>query len=458
MEDQEGVEQQGGLNSFSPQDAADYIQGLLDQSSAGTFSEEAKKAALSEFQQARVGREQSFNEMMNQITAAKQRLLAQPTALSREDYVRKLGVALTAPKERTDPRFYERQNLATFLRDINQFNVQQSEAEKAAKIRQAEEAGKWDQLAAKYGLESAEKRYTAAAGLLGKIKDAAGKAPQLQSGAGRQYVLPDGTRKEQVFDPTPGRGPGIINEKGEWERPPEGARLVTSSALNPLSANQFDARQLEFQTDVQGLSKLQKFFSNVQNARTGFSGIADQFIAGLKTLTGGKLTPEQFSRLDAQSQQQVLLGALRTTALGPGALSNYDAERLVRGLGGDVSGLFNKDVMAARMQELFDEKLQRAQINSAILKRTAPYLGYDANAFEIPEEFKSLYGARREVSKPPPAAPGAKPPPAAGKPPAAPVQLPQTKVVQGQTWTLHEDKQGRKAYVSPDGKQFEEVP
>lgn len=107
----------------------------------------------------------STEDVLSQITAARKRLEMQPTSKTRGEYVRGLAEKLTAPKESTDPRFYERRNLYTFLRDVGQYGAEQSEAEKQAKLKRQEDLAKLDELKAKY-------RQSSALGLLKELEPA----------------------------------------------------------------------------------------------------------------------------------------------------------------------------------------------------------------------------------------------------------------------------------------------
>ena len=117
---------------------------------------------------------QSFQTVLQDIEAAKQRLLAQP---SRRETLQQIATKLTQPRERTDPRFYERQNLYTFLRDIGEVGAEQTAARKTAE----QEAAKLDQLANKYRLERTQDRGSKARQLLAQYLS---KEPETQTGRG----------------------------------------------------------------------------------------------------------------------------------------------------------------------------------------------------------------------------------------------------------------------------------
>ena len=117
---------------------------------------------------------QSFQTVLQNIETATQRLLAQP---SRRETLQQIATKLTQPRERTDPRFYERRNLYTFLRDIGEVGAEQTAARKTAE----QEAAKLVQLANKYRLERAQQQGNKARQLLAQYLS---KEPETQTERG----------------------------------------------------------------------------------------------------------------------------------------------------------------------------------------------------------------------------------------------------------------------------------
>lgn len=105
--------------------------------------------------------EKANQKILDEITKARDFLLSQPTEKSRREYVRGLASALTAPRERTDPRFYERRNLFTLLRDIGEYGSAEEKAAKEAKLAQQQQLAKLDELRAKYEQQAAAQQLTA---------------------------------------------------------------------------------------------------------------------------------------------------------------------------------------------------------------------------------------------------------------------------------------------------------
>jgi len=419
--------------------------------------------------QKKIGEYEKYSkDVLGQISAARDRLLAQPTQKTRGEYVRGLAEALTAPKKPTDPEFFERRNLYTFLRDVGRYGTAEDAAAKKAAIEREDALGKLKELEARYGAQSAmdlikeigpELRATAAA-----AAKSGQKTGDYFPSEGRQYVFknPEAAgvasgRAPQVFRKD--FGYGYIDDQGNFRaqrEAPAGTRVVTSAALNPATVQKFDERQLSFEEDKMGLEKLQSYFTNVGSLDRGFKNLANVFVANIKNFLGKKIDGKEFNTLDTAAKQQALLGALRTEVLGPGVLTEIDAQRLINTLGGDIlSGKLNPDLVASRLQDIYKEKHQRASLNSRILKRDAGFFGYDPEEFDI--KLPSRLGG--DVLRPP--ANQTKPketkPPAAGTAGAATTTLPNTKDVNGKKYVLHKDAEGNKAYIGPNGE-IEVVP
>lgn len=124
--------------------------GLSSVPSVGGLRSELFKRLLEREKKASETEQQDFNTVLSTIEQAKQRLLAQPT---KGEELRNIAMRLTQPRKESDPRFYERRNLYTFLRDIGEYGGEQAEARKEAEAK----ALQLDQLAAKYRMERAQK-------------------------------------------------------------------------------------------------------------------------------------------------------------------------------------------------------------------------------------------------------------------------------------------------------------
>jgi len=153
-----------------------------DSPAAGTFlDEEAEVQNVSpldsfvrkEYESARAAYSDSTASVLDQIKKARELLLAQPTSQTRAEYVQGLAQKLSAPKSPDDPRFFERRNLHTFLRDVGQYGAEQRQTEREAKLKQQQDLQKIDELAARYGEETGYKRLQLASQLMGRARSGA---------------------------------------------------------------------------------------------------------------------------------------------------------------------------------------------------------------------------------------------------------------------------------------------
>ena len=103
-EDQEATE--------SPKSGLSTLEGLRSQ-----LMKREQEASVEEGKQRKV---------LEQLQAARLKLLEAP---SRKEMLMGLAQKLSAPRAQTDPRFYERQNLYTFLRDVGEYGQEQKQAE-----------------------------------------------------------------------------------------------------------------------------------------------------------------------------------------------------------------------------------------------------------------------------------------------------------------------------------------
>ena len=120
------------------------------------------------------------------------------------------------------------------------------------------------------------------------------------------------------------------------------------------------------------LSKLTNYFNSQEGRQFGFKGVADRFVAGIKSMLGSddprlKLTNEQLSQKLSESQLQGLLGASRLDVVGGGVMTEQDALRVLAALGGDVNAMQNPQVVEARIREIYGTRYKRYDTDLGIL-------------------------------------------------------------------------------------------
>lgn len=100
-------------------------------------------------------RESKFGEMIGAIDAATKKLLEKPVQ-ERPGFFRELAGALARPTDPRDPRFYEKRNFFTALRDIGEYGTQRREEEKKLLEARQSQVEKLQDLKRKYEFEEAQ--------------------------------------------------------------------------------------------------------------------------------------------------------------------------------------------------------------------------------------------------------------------------------------------------------------
>lgn len=248
--------------------------GLSSVSSVGGLRSELFKRLLEREKRASETEQQDFNTVLSTIEQAKQRLLAQPT---KSEELRNIAMRLTQPRKESDPRFYERRNLYTFLRDIGEYGGEQAEARKEAEAK----ALQLDQLAAKYRMERAQKEASQARQLMAQyFKEPAAKAErqseferliaglpedeQKRMRLERARVMSSRAPRAEKTEPDPDRPSSVVLSRiygvANKELGPVKARL---DALNETRAAIADAR-----TNPAQVPQVDRFFARLSGDST----------------------------------------------------------------------------------------------------------------------------------------------------------------------------------------------
>lgn len=147
------TEDMTGLESEEEQDTEE-VQAPL----SSVAPDETRQFLLGQARKREEERSKLFQAELDRIEAAKQRLLAQPTELSRREMLRSIASKLAQrPTDPRDPRFFERRNLFTTLRDIGEAGGEMSELEKKRKLEQQSQLEQLEALRGKYMYGEAER-------------------------------------------------------------------------------------------------------------------------------------------------------------------------------------------------------------------------------------------------------------------------------------------------------------
>ena len=258
------------LDQEDQEAADDTAQSGLSAVPASTdFREMYRRRLLKREEEALAQEEKDFATVLSSIEKAKQRLLAQPT---KGEELRNIAMKLTQPRKATDPRFYERRNLYTFLRDIGEYGGEQAAARKKAE----EEALALDEMAAKYRLERAQKEGSQARQLLAQYlskeptqardsrttdeKNAASMGMTLEEYLNFKADLIKKSRPEKA-EPDPNRPSSVVQAR---------VASVRDRKLAPISAK------------LTSVSQAQSLLKAAKEGSPTASKQLDRFLAGLQ--------------------------------------------------------------------------------------------------------------------------------------------------------------------------------
>lgn len=191
---------------------------------------------------------------------------------------------------------------------------------------------------------------------------------------GEIFALPSGQIVASVFE----------NGKYYYDTPtgrkpvPPDARPTTAGVAAPLSQSQFIKYRQEIEKDKIALSQLDNYFSTVKDMNVGYSRLADQISANAKKFFGNPLSAQELATQLARGQVQGLVGLFRTEIVGPGVVTEQDAQRIMSALGGDPSKLQDPQVTESLLRDLYDRKKANIEFLQGELSRSNPYYGTPA--------------------------------------------------------------------------------
>lgn len=142
-----------------------------------------------------------------------------------------------------------------------------------------------------------------------------------------------------------------IDQK-EWQS-------VTAGDANLyLDPTQVSKMSQDLIKEENGIRSLTNFFEGVEDLPVGIEKLASRISRAAKAFMGDEeLTDEEVELGISQARQQALLGKIRTDVLGPGVLTEIDAQRLIGSLGGDISSVFTQPkIVAKRLYETLQQK------------------------------------------------------------------------------------------------------
>jgi len=210
---------------------------------------------------------------------------------------------------------------------------------------------------------------------------------------GGAFALPDGTIVSGMFDPNIG---SYVYETGKGLATlPEGSRPTTAGVAGPLSAKQFNTLTSELNNEQNSLTKINNYLSSVGNTDVGLTRLANDISANAKTLFGSKkLSNKELTQQVAKGQLQGLLGMLRIDVVGPGVMTEQDAQRVIDAVGGNFDVLQNPERVKELLKEIIEQKQKRINLlNGQVQFSERFYPGIYDSSFSNSDYSSSDYGA-----------------------------------------------------------------
>ena len=113
----------------------------------------------------------------------------------------------------------------------------------------------------------------------------------------------------------------------------------------------------KLQESENALRQGQMFLDKIEDFEGGFEGKMRNLKSKFSTFFGQELTPQELARMAALGSQEGLLGAFRREVVGPGVLTEPDAQRVMARLGGYAGDwTANPELIARAVKEVMDEK------------------------------------------------------------------------------------------------------
>ena len=222
---------------------------------------------------------------------------------------------------------------------------------------------------------------------------------------GGWIVTPDGRRLYAEY--VSGLGLAVKNKDGKYESIPEGSQEVSSSQGGYLTPAQWLKLKKERQEGINALQAIDSYAKQVGSLPAGYQRWAQQLSARWKTFLGQQgLTEQEFNQMEAPMKQQALLGMLRTTIVGPGVMTEYDAQRIIQAMGGDPnSTMQNPEVLASILQSIYDRKRREVQVLDDEYRRNAQTYGEEPDGAMPPPQSSQPQGSGQGGNQPPAARP-----------------------------------------------------
>lgn len=163
----------------------------------------------------------------------------------------------------------------------------------------------------------------------------------------------------------------------------------TNALLDPPGMEKLREKVIADERSVRGLGR---YLNGFENLEQGAGQLADRVTKAVNTALKQPLTDKQKALGEQEGRLQQILGSLRTTVVGPGTMTETDAQRILNALGGDIGALQNQAVVKTLIGEILSEKLKEYEsdldiYNTHVVRKYGAQAGYQQRG-KVPIEFK----------------------------------------------------------------------
>ena len=163
-----------------------------------------------------------------------------------------------------------------------------------------------------------------------------------------------------------------------------------------MNIDDFFKYEKEYKEEEASLDKLTDYIKATGGSKQGFERMAESVTNAFKTLFGAMdITSEALAQGMAEGKFQGLIGRFRVETVGPGVMTEFDAQRIIMALGSEPGALQNKYRAAAILKDIFEskEKLYQSSVKRYNLgAEQGVYKGYlpvevrtwDKSIFDFP--------------------------------------------------------------------------
>ena len=157
------------------------------------------------------------------------------------------------------------------------------------------------------------------------------------------------------------KGEGLVMTEAEFNnRYPEARPTVASEEQRyQMDINKFFDYEKQMREQEQSLEKLISYMKNRGGAPQGYDYFATRAQTLINTFMDKEnINSEQLMQGLAEGKFQGLIGRFRVETVGPGVMTEFDAQRIIMALGGEPGALQNKVIAAAILRDIFTSKYQ----------------------------------------------------------------------------------------------------